>query len=771
MHDPDEKPVSHEGEPRACRRDAPILRHHPRRRRMHNKWLACLALATSFGAIGCSPDIEVDENEGLPGPTVEFDPANKIIPFPNNLLLDPATGKLNLPASCGPAGGLESPTAQALREGVLNKLDGFGVFKTTLNVTFTEDVDVASLEGHVFLYKITADPAMSTAIPVVFVPGQAAHFDATCTTPTVVPQITIVPAVPLEGKSTYVVGITQGVKTATGTEFLPSFVWGIVRSAARPVTLDDAGNIIADLTPLDPADDADKAQLLGINQLWEAHEKPLQFLAAKGQPQATLLLGWSFNTQTVTQQLDPTVATSPAGLAAATTALTAVDRRNPAATGAQFMVGALGANCEPPGGVGPIPCNSVGEALVGKLAAKQFQVDTTNPFDATTPIPGPWNDPITPAVVKTADLDAFITTPTVCPTEGCPTVIFGHGLGSSKSTVYAIAAQLARAGFNAVAIDFVAHDTRAIRVSNAAAALCADDPASTRPDHGPSPTVQPQCYAPFLSPNLGATRDNIRQSVIDLHSLFAAVKACGVAGCAGARPFSVDPTKILYMGISLGGIMGSTATATQPDFKAAALNVPGVGWVDILENTQSLAIRCSLVNGLIDAGIVTGDKAPSPTALCLGEEWKTQPGYKQFAVIGRWILDPADGVNFTSKLATRKILIQEVVGDQVVANVTTETEAALVGLVGATGDMVVSATPAPSAAITTDPTANKFVRYPTLPPSGPFPGNTFQHASLLSPALSVSGGTCNPATGASCDGVFGTIRLQTDAITFLVLNK
>ena len=55
------------------------------------------------------------------GPIVEFDPSNRIIPFPNNLLIDPMTGLVNLPAQCN-----ESATAKATREQVLNKLDGFG---------------------------------------------------------------------------------------------------------------------------------------------------------------------------------------------------------------------------------------------------------------------------------------------------------------------------------------------------------------------------------------------------------------------------------------------------------------------------------------------------------------------------------------------------------------------------------------------------------------------------------------------------------------------
>ena len=110
---------------------------------MKTQWIACLALT-----LGACPSVTVDENEGTLGPTVEFDPANKIIPFPNNLLLDPATGKVNLPEQCN-----ESASSLATRTGALNKLDGFGTYETAINVTFTEPVDLASLAGNVLVFQ------------------------------------------------------------------------------------------------------------------------------------------------------------------------------------------------------------------------------------------------------------------------------------------------------------------------------------------------------------------------------------------------------------------------------------------------------------------------------------------------------------------------------------------------------------------------------------------------------------------------------------------
>ena len=111
-------------------------------------------LAGALLAFGACSNVSIDADQtvgtlpAIDGPTVEFDPANAIIPFPNNLLLSPTTGKVNIPAQCG-----ENATTKAVREGVLNTLDGFGTFEAAMQVTFTAPVDPTTLTGHVLLYK------------------------------------------------------------------------------------------------------------------------------------------------------------------------------------------------------------------------------------------------------------------------------------------------------------------------------------------------------------------------------------------------------------------------------------------------------------------------------------------------------------------------------------------------------------------------------------------------------------------------------------------
>lgn len=741
-----------------------------------NRLFAALLVVASTGC----PDIKTDADEGGKNPpVVEFDPSNRIVPFPNNLLLNPATGLVTLPASCN-----ESATAKGLREGVLNKLDGFGTYQAVMTVTFSEAVKPESLVGNVLLFQRVANGApvpvdQSMAINVQTALTMTQRFDAMCGNPTAVNQLVIVPQGRLDQKATYVVALKKGIQTEAGAEFTAGFTWSLVRQPENPVTVDADGNVTADNTPLNPHEVEDLATLQGINLLWSAHAGAMKFLADKQISHEDVLLAWEFTTQTVTDPLDPTVTGSPANQAPSVPLQGNQSVLPPNVSAAQFLASRLPANsCEDDGG--PLPCNAVSDVLGSGLVARQYQIEKPNPLTAPLcgpagdmpcgPIPGPWADPRTPDVVKSAVIGTLVLTPqtgvnTGCPTPdttGCPTLIFQHGLGRASTDVLAIASQFAAAGYNVVSIDAVAHGSRAVRVSNDAARLC---------DGAKTPGTAPQCFAPFLSPDSANTRDNIRQTVLDQQQLVESLKACGTANCGGLK---VDASRIQYIGQSLGGIMGSVTVAIDADIKAAVLNVPGVGWVDILENTQTLAIRCSLVDGLIDAGILTGDKwnPVAGTGLCTTDAWKAQPGYRQFATIGRWILDPADPANFTHKLATRRFMIQQVTDDQVVPNIATMREAALTGLLA----QVKAADPSvpnpnsppgpfvlPSQAVVMDPMTNKYITYSTLPADANtgFPGNAYGHGSLLSPA------TSNPAAA----GQLGTAKMQIDAIFFLNANK
>jgi dienelactone hydrolase len=514
------------------------------------------------------------------------------------------------------------------------------------------------------------------------------------------------------------------------------------------VTFDSSGNVTSNQTPLDPTTSAGLTELQGLATLYKADQPLLQFLeAVTGKGASDILLAWDFTTQVTVDPLNPSLAGSPASTTSSRTFGTLGSLPAQAGVDTQtYLVGALGsANCAAVG------CAAVGDVVGGLLNTVNYQTTQTNP-DGGSATPGPWNDPVHPTQQSTPQIQALIFLPAGSPpTGGWPFVIFGHGLGEQKEDLFAIAPQLAAAGYATAAVDDVDSGSRAIQTSTTAALGCSGTPTYS---------AQPQCFTQILSTDLATTRDNIRQTVLDYLSLSAALKACGTSGCAyvsgtSGTVVAVNGAKLGYVGQSLGGIIGTTFSASSNDIKAAVLNVPGVGLLDILENTANLSIRCSLVNGLINAGVVTGDLyTGGSTGLCLTEDWQKQASYQQFASVARWVLDPADGANYLAKLAPKKFIIQEVDNDQVVPNIATNNEGMLLGLTaGSASDALpasASSPPAPSSGVAGSP--RLWLKYFTTA------SHAYQHGSLLSPVASQA-------------GLLGTEQMQVDAITFMALNN
>src|SRR5262249_14016847 len=77
--------------------------------------------------------------------------------------------------------------------------------------------------------------------------------------------------------------------------------------------------------------------------------------------------------------------------------------------------------------------------------------------------------------------------------------------------------------------------------------------------------------------NFFTTRDNFRQPVVDLQQVVRMVKATGAGSLdsmllAGQK---LDAAHIQYVGVSLGGVVGTLFTAASPDIERSVLNVPG----------------------------------------------------------------------------------------------------------------------------------------------------------------------------------------------------
>lgn len=743
------------------------------------------ALLVSSGMLvlaGCLPAVDVDEDETVvsPAPVAEFDPAQRVVPIPNALLVDPQTGRINLPVACGETPG--SP-AEGLRL-ALNQLDGFGTSRLSLVATFSEPVDPASLEGRVLLVRLAdhgvplTTPEPPVAIDVVVT--ETARAAADCSSSTPVPSVVIRPRAPLRDASTYGVLVTRGVMTTTGREVQPSATWALVRQAEAPVTFasdDPAALPAANETPFDPSTPAGLASLRGLDQLWRGHAPLLAAFDQLGPAllpgsyagRGDVLLAWAFPTQTIEDPLDASIPGSPANQIAASAAPLALGTAA-AGAAAPVTVEQLYAAAFPDVPCTALACDAIG-AIYTESALSTATTFTSSSFlagdDCAEPGAegGAFDDPVAPSLVCQRELSVIVAVPATPPgAEGYPVAIFAHGMTRSKEDLLAFAGPLARAGFASVAVDALDHGARAVQVSLDPSLGC-DRAGEDRPCvDALAPTCAPQCYAPLLSSNLPVTRDHLRQTALDHLALAHALAACASPGACGA--LQVDPARVAFVGQSLGSLIGGVSAAHIPELGAAVLNVGGADWMQILTDTQTDALRCPLVDGLIGGGVLAGETwgaAMNPDALCLREDWKTDPGFISFETAARWLLDPADGINHIGAQPEGMrppLLVGEVEGDLVIPNSSTQTLATALGLTPSSADVAASTTLEPTPAALAD--GSVWLRYENLDadPASSFPGNAYAHGSLLRPATP-------SATMAAPSGQLGTLRMQVDVIGYL----
>jgi len=422
-----------------------------------------------------------------------------------------------------------------------------------------------------------------------------------------------------------------------------------------------------------------------------------------------------------------------------------------------------------------VPCSLLGcDAIAGIYAASalseapQFtsssflQGDDCSRSDA---LAGGFDDPVKPSKVCERQLPLLVVIPQGAPAQGFPTLIFAHGLTRSKEDVLAIAGTLARAGIASVALDAVDHGVRAARVSIDATLGC-DGAGLARPCPSQfGPTCAPQCFAPLFSPDLLRTREHLRQIVLDQLGLEAVLQGCAQPGACGS--LRVDAQRLGFLGQSLGALVGGVTAAMSSSIRAAVLNAGAADWVQILVDSGTAAIHCPLVDGLIAAGVLAGEPwngGANLNATCLGEAWKTERGFLEFAAAARWIWDPVDPVNYAGRYRDGPdVLLAEMVGDTVVPNSATSTWGTALGLEPELGARSTPDSLLPSPAVLAP--GSHWVRYQgsDADPASLFPGNAYSHSSLLAPATP-------SASMAPGSGQLGTLRLQLDTVGFFTAH-
>lgn len=281
--------------------------------------------------------------------------------------------------------------------------------------------------------------------------------------------------------------------------------------------------------------------------------------------------------------------------------------------------------------VGAATSDTIAAVAIGSFPSYDFRKDTSA-FDpellAGARVP--------PAV----DLDFVMTIPKApAPEGGYPLVIFGHGLGGSNRDTVGVAKLFGDAPLMAIGISAVDHGRRGQ-------------------------------LAQFFNLTDGfATRENFRQTVADTMQLALMARGASVA------PFDqVNKNRVHYMGISLGGIMGTLFMGYSPDVRVGVLSVPGGGLPDIIQSNAIGALLKPLI---------------ALTAQIQQSDPKFPAFLHRFFHLSQWVIDAGDPINTAPVILDparalpgvplKRILMHEGVIDDVVPNATTDALALAMG--------------------------------------------------------------------------------------------
>lgn len=235
-----------------------------------------------------------------------------------------------------------------------------------------------------------------------------------------------------------------------------------------------------------------------------------------------------------------------------------------------------------------------------------------------------------------------------CTTMPRPTIIFGHGLfGSAKeylsdSFVQSLAKQYC---FNIIAGDFIGLTSRQLQL----APLAVNDM------------------------NRGAQiTEKLGQSIID----FIALETIARGPMSTAPEFRsdgtpngtpvIDTSKVFYVGGSLGGIMGNTFMAYDPNITRGVLAVPGGDWSLLFERSNAWHLLQGAAQGAYPDPY---DYQLNLAFLGMGME-----PYDPITTAAHVLEDPLPGV------PAKTILIWYTMGDCLVTNISTELVARTMGI-------------------------------------------------------------------------------------------
>jgi hypothetical protein len=332
-------------------------------------------------------------------------------------------------------------------------------------------------------------------------------------------------------------------------------------------------------------------------------------------------------------------------------------------------------------GSAAIPHETVEIVVAGRFSAKRFVSGRGVEIGATVrdaegrPLAGPEEEvPFVLIVPKDVDLGQL------------PVVVMHHGFNASRTTAFAIADTAGRAGFAVLGIDAFQHGERAASATDQWHAMRgnvagADGFAETAPFDVSARTFgllgAPADLTLFAGYPLGA----FEQFAADALSAIHLVRAGDPGALQAADPvlagLAFDPSRIAYVGNSMGAVVGTAVVNVEPDIDAAVLNVlPG----SIIETlAESGEFRGLMESVLLPQLGVSNDFDELERAMI----------FDPTVDLYRWVLQPVDPLALARTLAHERVagpaphLLVQIAGhDEVAAPPASESVIAAARIVG-----------------------------------------------------------------------------------------
>jgi pimeloyl-ACP methyl ester carboxylesterase len=273
---------------------------------------------------------------------------------------------------------------------------------------------------------------------------------------------------------------------------------------------------------------------------------------------------------------------------------------------------------------------------------------------------------------------------TPVPATGQPVVMFQHGLTVSKETGLLFANTMAGAsdgGWAVLLPDLPFHGERASDlVDNTTGQPCPNiDPDDVICAPNPDNTCMNGCDGlrddsgtGFVSVNIYATRDTLRQTAIDHLTL---LRHLGEDRFSGS--IDIDPAALHFVGFSWGAVTGSKTLAFAEEIQAAVLNATGGGLTNVLL-TSTPELTGALFAGLAQLGVCELVDPMNPGLGC-------QPSllFDLFLLLAQTAVDPGDplatAIGLDPAFVANDLLVQMIRPDGVIDNDTTFAQAAVYG--------------------------------------------------------------------------------------------